>query len=224
MSEKTAAIIGATGMIGEYLTGLLLADDYFSTVRIIVRRPAPKTHPKMEVKLVDFTDVESLKLSLEGADAVFCCIGTTNKNVKGDKELYRRIDFDIPLKAAMFCKETGCEKFILISAVGAKATAGSYYLQLKGQLEDAIQLIGLASIHIMQPSLLLGNRKENRPTERILTGPFKFLSRLFTGSWRKYKPIHGTTLAKAMLNAAKFGKAGAFKYTYDEIEAMSYEL
>jgi uncharacterized protein YbjT (DUF2867 family) len=54
MSEKTAAVIGATGMIGTYLTELLLQDDYFSTVRLIVRRPVQKTHPKMEVKLVNF--------------------------------------------------------------------------------------------------------------------------------------------------------------------------
>ena len=46
MSEKTAAILGSTGMIGTYLLDLLLKDDYFSTVRILVRRPMPKTDRK----------------------------------------------------------------------------------------------------------------------------------------------------------------------------------
>ncbi len=54
----------------------------------------------MEVKLVDFNDAESLKLALEGSNSVFCCIGTTQKNVKGDNELYRKIDFDIPVKCS----------------------------------------------------------------------------------------------------------------------------
>ena len=56
MREKIATIVGATGMIGNYLLEALLKDDYFVTVRIIVRRPYQKTDPKMEVKLVDFND------------------------------------------------------------------------------------------------------------------------------------------------------------------------
>ena len=115
MSEKIATIIGATGMIGNYLLDEILADDYFDTVRVIVRRPYEKKHPKMEVKLVDFSDTESLKLAIDGSDTVFSCIGTTQKNVKGNHTLYRQIDFDIPLKAARLCKELGCEKFILLS-------------------------------------------------------------------------------------------------------------
>jgi uncharacterized protein YbjT (DUF2867 family) len=68
MAIKTATIIGATGMIGQNLVGLLLEDGYFDTVRLIVRRPVEKTHPDMEIKLVDFGDMESLKLALEGID------------------------------------------------------------------------------------------------------------------------------------------------------------
>jgi uncharacterized protein YbjT (DUF2867 family) len=221
MSEKTAAIIGATGMIGTYLTNLLLEDKYFSTVRLIVRRPLPKTNPKMEVKLVDFTDTESLKLALESTDVIFCCIGTTQKNVKGNKELYRKIDFDIPVKTAMLGKETGCEKFIIVSSVGASIKAGSFYLRLKGQVEDALQLTGIRSVHIMQPSMLMGNRKENRPTERILNGPLKILSKLFIGGFRKYRSIEGEVVAKAMVNAAKLDYPGVFKYTYDQILALA---
>ena len=71
MSEKIATIIGATGMIGNYLLDEILADDYFDTARVIVRKPYEKKHPKLEVKLVDFSDTESLKLALDGSDAVF---------------------------------------------------------------------------------------------------------------------------------------------------------
>ena len=97
MSEKTAAILGSTGMIGNYLLELVLTDEYFSTVRVLVRRPVQKKIDRMEVKLVDFNDAESFKLALEGCDTIFSCIGTTQKNVKGNNELYRKIDFDIPV-------------------------------------------------------------------------------------------------------------------------------
>lgn len=217
MSEKTAAIIGATGMIGTYLQELLIKDRDFSTVRLIVRRPLQKYHPKIEIKLVDFDDAESVKLALEGTDALFCSMGTTQKNVKGDKELYRKIDFDIPVKVARYCKELGCEKYMIVTSASANSKSNTFYLRLKGEIEDALQATGLRSVHIMQPSMLLGDRKEYRFIERFLNGPMQLLSKTFTGSWRKYRAIHGKTVAQAMVNAAKKDTPGFFRYTYDEI-------
>ena len=221
MSERTAAIIGVTGMVGNYLLELLLKDKYFSTVRLLVRRPYPKTDPKIEVKLVDFNDAESFKLALEGTDVIFSCVGTTQKNVKGDNELYRKIDFDIPLNAARFGKEAGCEKFILVSSVGANKHSRTFYLRLKGELENAIHSIGLEAVHIMQPSVLLGTRKENRGGESLLQGTMKLTSILFIGSLRKYKAIPGQTVAAAMLHAAKKDEKGFFRYTYDGIKELA---
>lgn len=223
MSEKIATIVGATGMIGNYLLEALLQDDYFSTVRILVRRPYQKSDPKMEVKLVDFTDAESFKLALEGSDTIFCCIGTTQKNVKGDNDLYRKIDFDIPLKAAKFGKEVGCEKFLIVTAVGADNHSRTFYLKLKGELENAIGLAGIATVHVFQPSMLLGERKEKRTGESLLQGSMKLISGVFFGSLRKFKAIHGKTVAKAMQRAAKKNDKGFFIYTYDEMKRLAEE-
>jgi len=221
MSEKIATLVGATGMIGSYLLDALLKDNYFSTVRVVVRRPFKKTDPKMEVKLIDFNDAESFKLALEDSNTIFCCIGTTQKNVKGENELYRKIDFDIPLKAARFGKEAGCEKFIIVSSVGADSHSRTFYLKLKGELENAIHAIGLNTVHIMQPSMLLGERKERRSGEKLLQASMKFFSGLLAGGMRKYKAIHGKTVAKAMLHAAKKDAQEFSKYTYDGIRALA---
>lgn len=208
-------------MIGNYLLEALLQDDYFNTIRIIVRRPRQKTDPKMEVKLVDFNDTESIKLAVEESDTIFCCIGTTQKNVKGDNDLYRKIDFDIPVKAARLGKEIGCEKFIIVTSVGANSHSNTFYLKLKGELENAIHSVGLDAVHIMQPSMLLGERKEHRSGEGLLQSSTKLLSGLFFGSLRKYKAIHGKTVAAAMLNAAKKNDTGFFRYTYDGIKELA---
>jgi len=221
MREKIATIIGATGMIGNYLFEALLKDDYFNTVRIVVRHPYQKINPKMEVKLVDFNDAESFKLALEGSNTIFCCIGTTQKKVNGDNSLYRKIDFDIPLKAARFGKEIGCEKFVIITSVGANSHSSTFYLKLKGELENAIHSMGLDTVHIMQPSMLLGDRKEQRTGEGLLQGSTKLMSGLFFGSMRKYKAIHGKTVAAAMLNAAKKDEKGFFRYTFDKIRDLA---
>lgn len=217
MSEKIAVIIGATGMIGNYLTEELLNDDYFTSIRLIVRRPVEKKHPRIQIALVDFDDAESLKLALENVDTVFSCIGTTQKNVKGDNELYRKIDYEIPLKAARFSREAGCRKFIFVSSVGANLHSNTFYLRLKGELEKAIYNLEIEMVHVMQPSMLLGERKETRTGERIFQKIMKPLSSIFSGSFRKFRAIHGGTVAKAMVHAARLDQPGFFRHQYDDI-------
>lgn len=210
-------------MVGQLLLAQLLEDPYYSTVRTIVRRPDTKKHPKQEVKLVDFADMESVKLALDGSDVIFCCIGTTQKNVKGDNTLYRSIDFDIPVNAARLGQETGCENFVIITAIGASSKSGNFYLRLKGEVEDALEALHLRSVHILQPSLLMGQRNEYRLAERMFQGLFKVINGMFFAGWRKYKSIQGKTVARAMLNAAKSNKPGFFRYTYDAIVRLAGE-
>jgi uncharacterized protein YbjT (DUF2867 family) len=214
---KTATLIGSTGMIGSYLLDLLREDKSFDEIRLIVRRPVPNDDPRVAIKLVDFTDPESFKLAIEGSEAVFCTVGTTQKKVKGDKILYRQIDYDIPVNAARFGKETGCEKFLLVSSVGANSKSRPFYLRLKGEVEDTIASYNIRSVHIMQPSMLLGHRAEKRRMEKILQNFMFFVSTYFFGGWRKYKAIHAGKVAAAMLNAAKKDEPGFFRYTYDGI-------
>ena len=210
-----ATLIGATGLIGNYLLEELLKDDFYHAVRILIRRPVEISHPKLEKKLVDFADAESFRLALEGSDVVFCAIGTTQKKVKGDKAAYRKVDYDIPLNAARFGKLASCETFVLVSSVGANSKSNNFYLQLKGEVEDAIKEVGLKSVHIMRPSVLLGNRKEFRSGEKISKGIMSAFSLLIPS---KYKPIHGRDVAKAMLAEAKNKKVGFFILEYRGIK------
>ena len=139
MSAKTATLIGATGLIGGELLNLLLEDGYFRTVRVLIRRPYNREHPRLEKKLVDFNDNDSMLVALDNSDVVFSAVGTTQKQVKGDKQLYRKIDYNIPVHAARFCKMTGCKTFVLVSSVGANSESNTFYLKLKGEVEDAVK-------------------------------------------------------------------------------------
>ena len=223
----TATLIGATGLIGNYLLEELLNDDFYHAVRILIRRPIELTHPKLEKKLVDFTDAESFRLALEGSDVVFCTIGTTQKQVKGDKAAYRKVDYDIIVNAANFCKTTGCEKFVFVSSVGANSKSNNFYLKLKGEVEDAVKAVarpddqvgrGLKSVHIMRPSVLLGDRKEFRLGEKISKSIMSMFSFLIPP---KYKPIHGEDVAKAMVAAAMKTEEGFFIREYRAIKQLS---
>jgi len=196
----TATLVGATGLIGNYLLEELLNDPFFDTVRILIRRPIDITHPKLEKKIVDFNDNDSLLVALSNSDVMFCAIGSTMKKVNGDKEAYRKIDFDIPVKLARFCKMTGCEKFILVSSAGANSKSRNFYQRLKGETDEAVKSVGLKTVHIMRPSLLLGERKEFRLGENIGKAVMTSLSFLIPD---KYKAIQGKDVAKVMLVLAK---------------------
>lgn len=213
-----ATLIGATGLIGSHLLNLLLADEYFDTVRILIRRPMEFSHPKLEKKLVDFTDAESFRLALEDCDVVFCSVGTTQKKVKGDKDAYRKIDYDITVNAARFCKLNGCETFVFVSSVGANSKSTNFYLKLKGEIEEGVVAVGLKKVHIMQPSLLLGTRKESRPVEKIAQWIMPLISFLIPA---KYKPVKADEVAKAMIYLSKTNDTGVDYCPFKKIKACA---
>ena len=213
-----ATLVGATGLIGSYLLEELLDDSYFGTVRILIRRPLNITHPKLEKKIVDFNDSDSLLVALSNNDVLFCAIGSTMKKVKGDREAYRKIDFDIPVNLARFCKMVGCEKFILVSSAGANSKSRNFYQRLKGETDEAVKSVGLKTVHIMRPSLLLGERKEFRFGENIGKAVMTSLSFLIP---EKYKAIQGKDVAKVMLALAKKNDEGVFVHENTEIRNLS---
>ena len=182
MRPQTAVVIGATGMIGSCLVKQLLDDEDFSIVRVLVRKPLNEKHPKLEVRIIDFDNPHDFRAHLGTGDCIFCCIGTTMKRVGGDKIAYRKVDYDIAVNAAKFGEDAGFTTYVLVSSVGANAAASNFYLRLKGEVERAIRSIGFKSLHVFQPSMLLGNRAEYRFGETILQGSIQsgifFISRL----------------------------------------------
>ncbi|MGN6618766.1 MAG: NAD(P)H-binding protein [Ilyomonas sp.] len=217
MQPQTAVVLGATGLIGGELVDQLLKDDTFTTVRILVRKPVELTHPKLETRVVDFNNQDDFKNKLGQGDCIFCCIGTTMKNVKGDKKLYRKIDHDIAVHAAQFGVAAGFTTYLLVSAVGANASSKNFYINLKGETEKDVAETGIKSLYIFQPSFLLGKRKEFRFAELMLKGIFKTISKLFSGSLTKYKAIEAADVAKAMITASKRSEPGTHTYTFKEM-------
>jgi uncharacterized protein YbjT (DUF2867 family) len=223
MPGKIATVIGSTGLIGGKLIQLLQEDRFYDSVRAVVRRPVAFDHPKVEMKLVNFDDHESLKLAIDGSHSVFCAIGTTQKKVKGDKAAYRKVDYDIPVNAARFSAETGCQNYQLVSSVGADSKSGNFYLKLKGEVEDAVENFSIPSVSIFRPSMLVGDRKEFRLGEKIAQPLMNLFGFMLIGKWEKYHSIDALSVARAMVQAAKENIRGVSIYDYETILAKSKE-
>jgi uncharacterized protein YbjT (DUF2867 family) len=218
MTSRTATIIGSSGLIGGYLTELLSEDEYFDKVRVISRRPVTLASPKIEIRVIDFEDVQAFRSAIAGSDTVFVAVGTTQKKVHGDQAAYRKVDFDIPVNAAKYCRDTGCRQFLLVSSVGADAKAKNFYLKLKGETEEAVIANNLSTICIFRPSMLLGKRNEKRIGESIGKVFMKGISFLLP---RKFRPVHAKSVAMAMLKAAKTAQPGVSIFDTSEIKKNS---
>ncbi len=219
---RKVSILGASGMIGGLLLDCLLEDNYYEEVHLLLRRALGSTDPRVTEHLVDFADPKAYAPAISGSEAVFSCIGTTMKQVKGDREAYRKIDFDINRIAAETAASYGVFAYLLVSSVGADpANNNNFYLKLKGVTEETVSKQAIPQVHIFRPSLLVGDRKESRPAEKISQFLAPAVSPLLLRGWRKYKPIKGLALAFAMMNAAKDPRRGIFIHEYDEIMSLA---
>ena len=218
--KTTATLLGATGLIGGYVLDFLKNDSAFDEVRVVVRRPLKTDNPKVKVVVIDFEDESQFKSAMEGSDVVFCALGTTQKKVKGDKKLYRKIDFDIPVNAAKHGIKYGCKQFLIVSSIGADSKKRGFYVKLKGEVEDALKAkvhatVGFDSLSIFRPSLLLGDR----PDSRLAEGIGQFLGKILKFIMpNNTKPIEGENVAKAIVEVAKLNKKGAEVYNFEEMK------
>ena len=198
-----------------------IVDDHdFSRLRILVRKPYELQEPKLETVQVDFNILPELKNAIGMGDTIFSCIGTTMKQVKGDKVKYRSIDFDINVNVAKLALEKGFTRFVLMSAVGANPSSSNFYLLLKGETEAAIAAMPFEAVHIMQPSMLLGQREEHRAGEKFAKNISKAISPLLWGGLKKYKPIESSIVAAAMIAASKLPIKGVHRYGYTEMMGL----
>jgi uncharacterized protein YbjT (DUF2867 family) len=201
---KTAIVVGATGLVGTQLLGLLLESKEYAKVIALTRKPLLWKHEKLKTVLFDFDRPDKTQLI---GDDLFCCLGTTLK-AAGSKEAQKKIDHDYPMMLGKLGREQGVQRFVLVSSVGADAHSNNFYLSLKGQLEQGLGAMGFEAFIAVRPSFLLGDRTEFRFGEQVGIGMIKVFGPLLFGSWKKYRGIEAKQVAKAMIRLANDGKLG----------------
>ena len=221
---QVATLLGASGLIGGALLDLLRKDQRFSYIHLPVRRSLHVNDPKVKEWVTDFSDEKVLSECISQSNVVFSALGTTMKNAKGDRKLYQKVDYEIPLAAAKLAAKFNLEAFIFVSSVGANAANdNSFYLKLKGVTEEAIAKVPIHSIHIMRPSLLMGHREEFRIGERVSQALFPAVSLFLGGRMRKYKAVSAKDVAAAMVRLSQDPRKGVYIHHFDEIKQYSKE-
>lgn len=197
---KKAIVYGASGLVGSYILETLLNNANYEQVIIVVRTALNIEHPKLKTIIGDYNSLSEVVKDIQ-ADEIFIALGTTQKKTP-DKKLYYQIDHDYPVLAAKLAKENGAKAVFLVSAIGANAKSSIFYTRMKGETEQDIINLNLDHTYIFRPSMILGDRKESRPLEKVFIGIFKFINPLFVGGMNKYKGIEASDIAKAMVKSA----------------------
>jgi uncharacterized protein YbjT (DUF2867 family) len=195
---KTAVVIGATGLVGSHLVDLLLQDNRFDKVKIFIRRTTGITNSKLEEHIINFDDTDTWQNKVTG-DVLFSALGTTIRQA-GSQPAQYKIDYTYQYNFAKTAAQNGIRTYVLISSAGASAQSRLFYSRMKGELEEAIIKLSFSHIHIIQPGILTGPRKENRLGEKVGIAVLSVLHRV--PGLHKYKPIHAGLVARAMINAS----------------------
>jgi uncharacterized protein YbjT (DUF2867 family) len=218
-TPRIALVAGATGLVGGLLLNTLLAAPDYARVYALTRRPLGKEHPKLANRVVIFERMADQLKGLVAQDA-FCCIGTTIAEA-GSQEAFRAADVDAVLLFARAARAAQATRFVVVSSVGANSQSKKFYLRTKGEMEEAVTDLGFTSVDILQPSLLLGPRKELRFLEVAGQVFAPLINPLLTGSREAYRAVPAETVAKAMLGAARRGTRGVYRYTFGGIRQLS---
>lgn len=207
-------LVGGSGLVGNALISACVGRVDLRLVAVARRELDLPRGATMEVLLAD---PESWGDAIAAArpDVVVCALGTTRARAGGDEAAFRAVDQDLVLDCARWAVEAGARQFIVVSAIGADPHARNFYLRVKGETELALTRTGQARLDIIQPSLLLGHRAERRPAEAVAQALAFLAPLVLHGGARRYRPIHGDTLAQAILALAHQKARGRFVHDHD---------
>ena len=208
---KTAIILGATGLTGSILLKNLLQNANYKSVTVFNRRSVGFQNPKLEEHIIDLFELEKYS-EIFKADEVYCCVGSTKAKTP-DEEIYKKVDYGIPLSAAKLCKKNNIPKLLIVSALGADPDSRFFYNRIKGEMERDVLAQKPEGTYLFEPSLIGGEREEKRFFEAAWKKFMKLGNHLLIGPLKKYRSIHPENIAKAMIWVAGHG------YSENQIES-----
>ena len=229
MTDRTALLLGASGLVGSEVLRVLADDVRWSRVVTLDRRPlgppalsppdAAASRPALEHHVVDFDRLVDYADRF-ACDDLFCCLGTTRR-AAGSDAAFRRVDLEIPVEAAQLAAAAGARQVLIVTAWGADPASRLLYPRTKGEVERAVAGVGFGAVQVLRPSLLAGDRDEVRWGERVGLAVGAVVRPLLRGPLSPLRPIEARTVAQAMVAIAAARPAGVRVYGPDALRSYA---
>jgi len=218
---KKVLVTGATGFVGGYVVDALLKAGH--QVTALVRTPKKAGHLESRgAALVrgDVLDAGSVEQGARGHDVMVHLVGIIREKPGAGFEQMHHAATVNAVNAARAC---GMERFVHMSALGARKHAQSLYHQTKWKGEEAVRDAGLPYV-IFRPSVIFGPGDE---FISMLAGFFKnplFLPVIGEGK-SKLQPVYAGDVARCFAGAVDnadavnrvFELVGPSRYTMPQL-------
>ena len=222
-------LTGATGFVGSYVLRELVQQGH--TARCLLRAPGKSlavAEGSVERVQGDITDPASLAGALEGCEAVIHLVGIIEE--KPSREItFERIHHQGTRNVVAAARSAGIDRFIHMSANGARRNGPSAYQRTKWKAEERVRKAGFSAWTIFRPSIIFGDPGERNESfevrlARTLVRPFPILPVFGDGTYRM-QPLAVESVAAAFVQALtlqeaagqSYCMAGSKAYTYNEL-------
>ncbi len=223
-------VTGGTGFVGGYVVRELLNGSV--DVRLFARS-SPESTPSHGSGRVEFisgnvADTDRLRFALRGCKTVIHLVGIIEENHRQNItfESVHTQGTENVVKAAL---DEGVDKFIYVSANGARIDGVSRYQTTKWAAEEIVRNANFPEWTIFRPSLIFGKPEPGQPEFcsqliRTLIKPFPVWPVFGSGKYT-FRPVHVQDLARAVASAVishpasnkTYCVAGPLTLTYEEM-------
>ncbi len=219
-------LTGATGYVGAYVLRALR--EHGHAVRCLVRDPSAAlsvADDGIEKVRGDVTRAASLRGAMGGCDAAVHLVGIIEEHPsKG--VTFERVHVEGTRHVAEAARAAGVDRFVHMSANGARRDGVSAYQTTKWRAEQVVKDAGFARWTVFRPSIIFGAPGPEQPEfatqlARTLVKPFPVLPVFGDGSYRM-QPVHAGEVAAAFAQALTTEAAAGRAYCPAGPEALRY--
>ena len=179
-------VTGGTGFVGRHLCRELKSRGH--SVTALARRPSEGELPGgVEKAMGDVTAYDSLVEPMEGMDAVVNLVALSPLfKPSGGDEMHDRVHRQGTENVVRAAEETGVEKILQMSALGADPNGATAYIRAKGAAEEIVKSSSLRYV-IFRPSVIFGDGGEFVPFTKKLAPPY--FTPLPGGGKTRFQPV-----------------------------------
>ena len=194
--SKLVTVYGGSGFVGRYIVRRMAQQGW--RVRVAVRNPNEAIFVKpygvvgqVEPVLCNIRDDASVASVMRSADAVVNCVGIL---AESGKNRFDAVQAEGAARIARIAAETGIDRLVQISAIGADPESDSAYSRTKAEGERAVQELVPTAV-ILRPSIIFGSEDQffNRFAGMTRLSPILPV----VGADTRFQPVYVDDVAQA---------------------------